>query len=203
MRLSNQYQLALLMTIAAVFTTPAARAQDRQASAPHHAELALDYAYVRSNAPPGACTCFSLNGGSATFALPIKSSNFAFAADVTVAQASSISTSAETLTLSAFTAGVRYSPPFHHSPLKPFGQVLIGAAHASGTLVEGSNPASANAGAAFAANLGGGLDLRMSHHFSIRLAEADYLLTTFDNASNDHQNNLRISAGIVLRFGHD
>jgi hypothetical protein len=33
------------------------------------------------------------------------------------------------------------------------------------------------------------------------MIEADYLLTTVDNGSNNHQNNLRISAGIVVHFG--
>jgi hypothetical protein len=87
-----------------------------------------------------------------------------------------------------------------HSSLRPFGQVLAGVAHTSGTLVQGSNFAAANAGAAFAGNFGGGLDLHASRRFSIRLVEADYLLTTFDNGSNNHQNNLRISAGMVLHF---
>jgi hypothetical protein len=34
----------------------------------------------------------------------------------------------------------------------------------------------------------------------VRLIEADYLLTTFDNGSNNHQNNLRIGAGVVVHF---
>jgi hypothetical protein len=32
------------------------------------------------------------------------------------------------------------------------------------------------------------------------LIEADYLLTTFDNGSNNHQNNVRIGAGVVFHF---
>jgi hypothetical protein len=43
--------------------------------------------------------------------------------------------------------------------------------------------------------------LRANRRFSIRLIEADYLLTTVDNGSNDPQNNLRISAGVVVHFG--
>jgi hypothetical protein len=30
---------------------------------------------------------------------------------------------------------------------------------------------------------------------------ADYYLTRFDNGTNDHQNNLRIAVGVVVRFG--
>jgi peptidoglycan-associated lipoprotein len=164
------------------------------------AELALSYSYVHSNVPPGGCGCFSLNGGSATFAWPFGSGRFELAGDVNVVHAGGVSSQSESLTLSTYTAGTRYLVPVHSSRIQPFGEALIGLAHSSGTLVQGSNPGSANAGAAFAANIGGGLDLRTSPRFSIRLVEADYLLTTFDNGSNNHQNNVRIGAGVVVHF---
>jgi hypothetical protein len=44
--------------------------------------------------------------------------------------------------------------------------------------------------AAAAANLGGGLDLGAGRRFSIRLVEADYPVTIFDNAVNNRRNNL-------------
>jgi peptidoglycan-associated lipoprotein len=131
----------------------------------------------------------------------VKPGHFALAGDITVLHAGSVSASSESLTLSTFTAGVRYLLPAHDSRVQPFGQVLVGLVHSSGTVVEGSNPGAANAGAAFASNIGGGLDLKANRRFAIRLIEADYLLTTVDNSSNNHQNNLRISAGVVLRFG--
>ena len=112
-----------------------------------------------------------------------------------------VSSSANALTLSTFTAGGRFLPRLGNSPLQPFAQVLIGLAHSSGTLVQGANPGAANGGAAFASIFGGGADLRANPRISIRLFEADYLLTTVDNGSNNHQNNLRISTGIVVRFG--
>jgi hypothetical protein len=31
--------------------------------------------------------------------------------------------------------------------------------------------------------------------------EADYLLTTYSNRTNDHQNNLRVSVGAAFHFG--
>jgi hypothetical protein len=91
-------------------------------------------------------------------------------------------------------------PRIGHSPLQPFVQVSVGLAHASGTLVGHGTPGAINAGAAFAANMGGGLDMRVNRRFSVRLAEVDYLLTTVHNDTNNHQNNLRISAGAILRF---
>jgi len=206
MRLRIKTTFALLLTLAAVSTRPAVAqvppAQPMPASdKPYRAELAFGYTYLHSNAPPGGCGCFNLNGGNATFAWPIKSGMFALVGDVTVAYAGAVSTTGDSLTLSTFTAGGRYLPRLKHSPLQPFGQVLAGLAHSSGTLVQGSNPGAGNAGAAFAANLGGGLDLRATRRFSVRLVEADYLLTTLDNGSNNYQNNLRISAGMVVHFG--
>ena len=199
MRLRIKHIFALLLTIAAVSTAQAVAQSDAQPAPatdkPFRAELELGYSYLRSNAPPGGCGCFNLNGGNATFAWPVHTGSFALAGDVTVAHAGSAANTGDSLTLSTFTAGGRYSPHVSHSPLQPFGQALVGLAHSSGTLVAGANP-----GAAFAANLGGGLDLSASRRFSIRLIEADYLVTTFNNGANNHQNNLRIGAGVVLHF---
>ncbi|MFZ1938942.1 MAG: hypothetical protein WBA18_10760 [Terracidiphilus sp.] len=202
MRITIRNTFALLLTMAAVSTRPAVA----QNTAPNsgamepRAHLALGYSYVHSNAPPGGCGCFNLNGGSASFAWSFKPESWAVVGDVVSGYSGSVSSAGYGLTLSAFTAGVRYTPPVGHSSLHPFGQVLAGVAHSSGTLVQGSLSATTNAGAAFAGNFGGGLDLRASRRFSIRLVEADYLLTTFDNGSNNHQNNLRISAGVVIHF---
>jgi len=137
------------------------------------------------------------NLGSANLAWPIKGGAFAVAGDTTVATGSS---AANDLTLSAYTEGVRYRPSLHLAGLRPFGQVFVGVAHSSGSLVKTANSANSNAPAAFAANLGGGLDLRAGHRLSFRLIEVDYLLTPFDNGSNNHQNNVRIGAGVVFRF---
>jgi peptidoglycan-associated lipoprotein len=207
MRVRNHSCFALLLALAAV-SGALSTAQSTSQSGSHataarlpRAELALEYSYLRSNAPPGGCACFGLNGGSASFAWPIRpGASIALAGEITAAHASSITTASYDLNLTSYTAGLRYRLNLRESPWQPFGQALLGVAHSGGSLVSGQSPASANAGAAFAANLGGGLDLRANRRFSFRLVEADYLLTTFDNGSNNHQNNLRISAGVVLRF---
>jgi outer membrane immunogenic protein len=207
MRVRIKATFFLLLVMMAVSTVRTANAQAPIAIEKQpRAELALDYGFLRSNAPPGGCGCFNLNGGSATFAWPLGRGTFALAGDITVARADAISasldslTSKDSLTLSSYTAGARYRPRLRHSRLQPFGQVLAGFAHANGSLVEGQSPAASNASAAFAANIGGGLDLKANRGFSFRLVEADYLVTTFNNGVNDHQNNLRLSAGIVLHF---
>lgn len=204
MRLTINFPFVRLLAIAAVSALPAvslAQAAPVQQDAPRP-ELAFGYTYVHSNVPPGGCGCFSLNGGSATFTWPLKSGRFAVAGDIDVVHAGAASITGDSLTLSTYTAGGRYRPIVGHSVWQPFAQVLIGLAHSSGTLVQGSNPGSANAGAAFATNVGGGLDLRASSKIAIRLVEADYLLTTVDNGSNNRQNNFRIGAGVVFRLGN-
>ena len=161
-------------------------------------ELALAYDYARSNAPVGGCGCFSLNGGSATFALPLHRAGLSLVADVTITRAGSVSASGLDLTLSTYTAGVRYTSPRTPLRVHPFGQILVGVAHADGSLVPSS--IITNSSAAFASLVGGGIDLRITHRFSVRLIEADYLVTTFNNGSNDHQNILRLNTGLVLHF---
>jgi hypothetical protein len=58
-------------------------------------------------------------------------------------------------------------------------------------------------GFAFAA--GGGVDIKaLSSRLSLRLVQADYVLTKFSDSSasgNNTNNNLRISTGMVVRFG--
>jgi outer membrane immunogenic protein len=199
MRIGIKATLFLLSVMAALSTAQLV-AQPAVQPAQPRADLALDYTFLRSNAPPGDCGCFNLNGGSATFGWRIGQSHFALVGDVTVAEADKISSNGFGLILSTYTVGTRYQFRLGHSPLHPFGQILAGVAHASGSLVDGQNPSVSNSGGTFAGNAGGGIDLNLTHRLAIRLVEADYLATTFNNGDNDHQNNLRLSSGVVFHF---
>jgi hypothetical protein len=53
----------------------------------------------------------------------------------------------------------------------------------------------------FAMAVGGGVDVRVSRHISVRPVEAGYLLTKIPDGLNNRQNNFRFGAGIVFRFG--
>jgi hypothetical protein len=75
-----------------------------------------------------------------------------------------------------------------HERFTPFGQALFGAAH--GTAFGTSNNG-------FAMAIGGGLDMNASPRFSIRVLQADYLLT---HLASQSQNSIRISAGVVFKF---
>jgi hypothetical protein len=51
---------------------------------------------------------------------------------------------------------------------------------------------------AFAMLVGGGLDIGLRKGIGIRLVQADWLMTKFNNQTQDRQG--RVSAGIVLKF---
>jgi hypothetical protein len=75
----------------------------------------------------------------------------------------------------------------------PFVHALFGVAHARGEVLGIS--ATDNA---IAMSFGGGVDVKLTDHVYLRAAQLDYLRTQlFD----EHQNNFRISAGVVFRFG--
>ena len=163
-------------------------------------EVAADFSYINSNVPVGGCGCFGVYGGSLTAAFPIARGPFAIVGDFTSGSSTSIAPNSYHLTLSTFTAGARYSPNLHWGRYHPFAQATAGFAHASQDLVEGAGASVPNASATFAADVGGGIDLDLNRRFRLRLAQASYLLTTFDNGSNNRQNNLRLSAGLVFRY---
>jgi opacity protein-like surface antigen len=100
---------------------------------------------------------------------------------------------------------------FRKGPLTPFIQELFGGGHISGTAgtdcgdarvrpqqIIGCGVSSSENG--FAMALGGGLDWNATRHIGIRLVQAEYLLTKFNDGSNNRQNNLRISGGVVFRW---
>jgi len=163
-------------------------------------EVTLGYTYVRANAPPGQCDCFNMNGGSVAVAQPLSDPRYAVVFDATVEHAAKISAGDYDLTLAVYSLGFRYRP-LPYSPWSPFGQVLLGASHASGSLVEGDTPAAHDASLVFASTLGGGVDYRLDDRWSLRVFEADYLRDQYRNRTNDHQDNLRISVGATFRFG--
>ena len=100
-------------------------------------------------------------------------------------------------TMYTYTGGPRLPVPGNHRR-KPFVQLLAG----GGRLNASSSGISAGENS-FAMAIGGGLDFTIRHRLAIRVIEADYLLTQFahPDGSSAAQNNVRISAGLVFRFG--
>ena len=92
----------------------------------------------------------------------------------------------------SFMVGPRLS--YRSERVTPFAHFLIGATRGSTGLFGVSFSRNALSGA-----IGGGLDLRVSRNFAVRVIQADYLMTRF---FDERQNNMRLSAGIVFLLGN-
>jgi peptidoglycan-associated lipoprotein len=166
------------------------------------AELGLAYNYLRTNAPPDGCGCFSMNGGSVSFAWRLRP-RISLVADIGATRVGDVTSEHHDLTLTTLLFGSRFHFPEKRMgteqaryALKPFAQVLFGGAHASGAL-SGTASGSSN-GFAFAA--GGGVDMSLNRRIALRLLQTDYLLTRVPNGVNDNQNSLRVASGVVIRL---
>ncbi|MGA3080414.1 MAG: hypothetical protein ABSD44_03410 [Terracidiphilus sp.] len=101
--------------------------------------------------------------------------------------------------------GPRYSFR-QHDRFTPFAQVLFGGVHAGAVVLSNCNMnctllPDQNA---FAMTAGGGLDIEVRRHLAIRVIQAEYMMTRFTDYNTGEgatQNDMRLSAGIVFRFG--
>lgn len=189
--LLRAFAILAITSVSFMTTFPAAAQSSRRLDA------GADYDFLHTNAPPGSCPCFSASGGDA-WAGYMFSSGLSIVGEVASQHASNIGGSGEDLTLTSFLAGPRYSY-LHIKRVVPFGELLLGAAHADGSLSPENSGINGSSNA-FAMVAGSGLDVPVTKRISIRAVRADYYLTRFANGVNDHQNNLRISAGIVVRI---
>jgi hypothetical protein len=120
-------------------------------------------------------------------------------AEVSVDHTASALASKDSLTLTSFMAGVRYrilQPRVDgRHTLQPFVQLLVGGAHAGGGIT-----GVADGTTAFAGRLGGGVDMPLTYGISLRLIQADYYMTDFPNGADNHQNNILVGAGVIVRW---
>ena len=96
-----------------------------------------------------------------------------------------------------------------HERFTPFAQALFGGVHASNVTLNGCSGIgcvplpSENS---FTMTAGAGLDITLTRHVVFRLIQAEYVLTDFRNpyllaAPTQRQNDMRLSTGLVFRFG--
>ena len=154
------------------------------------------YSYVRENPSTSGVDGFNLHGGSASIAYNANHW-LSGVADFGGYHSNNILGTGVDGTLSTYLFGPRIS--YHRdSRITPFGQVLFGVAHIGGS----NGLAFSTSNNSFAMAVGGGVDVKISHRFSIRPAQVDYLLTRFNEfgTGGQTQNNLRVSTGVVFHF---
>jgi outer membrane protein OmpA-like peptidoglycan-associated protein len=88
----------------------------------------------------------------------------------------------------------------------PFAQLLLGGVHANQVVLANCTVSCVllPAESSFAFTAGGGLDVKLSRHFAVRLIQAEYMMsrfTSYTTGASATQNDMRLSAGLVFRFG--
>lgn len=169
-----------------------------QAPPSHRLDLSITYIAERS-LKANTSQNFWMQGGSIELGANVWR-GWGIAADLTGVHTGSIGTSGLPLSLVTITFGPRYR--WHPDRrLSLYGQGLIGEANGFGGIfptTTGSRP-EANG---LAAQVGGGIDYRLSDRLAIRMLDAGWSRTQLPNSTDNVQNTLRLGAGIVLRFGH-
>jgi len=157
-------------------------------------DISAGYSYVRTNS--GNSNGFNVNGGSASAAYNLRD-RFVIVADAGAYHFSGLPNGISS-TMYSYLFGPRINLMRTRGRLNPFVQALFGVARLN------SSTQGVEAGEnSFAMAFGGGLDIPLHGGFAIRAVEADYLVTRFSPADGlaATQNNVRISAGLVIRFG--
>jgi opacity protein-like surface antigen len=179
-------------------------------------ELFLGYSYLR--AVPTYATgnrLVDLNGGSTSLAFNLTRSfglvtDFGGFADsqvrLTGPGANPVRTADSKGDAYTFMFGPRFSFR-NHERVVPFAQVLVGGVHVSELTLTGCSGAACTvipAQSSFAMTAGAGLDLKVQKHLAVRLVQAEYLMTRLADTgtgATTTQNDMRLSAGLVFRFG--
>jgi flagellar motor protein MotB len=185
-------------------------------------ETFFGYTYTRVNSATNV-PAFSANGGSGQFAVNANKW-FSIVADIGAVHNGNIHNLNLDTTLTNFLFGPRITP-VRTSRVRPFFDILFGGVHGStsaavaGLLNNASQlpagvptptpgqPVTLRAVAAqtaFAMTVGGGLDIKISHHVSFRPVNLDYYLMRLQNLRSLNDNNqhaLRYSTGFNFTFG--
>jgi len=174
------------------------------------AEIAFGYSFINVHPKYTQISSFNLNGGGASFVYNA-THYFGIKAefmDYTGGGGAQLRKFGYTGNVSGNFFTYEFGPIIkkHSGKVQPFGEALFGAAHSGvyGTIYNAINgiQAAGNSNNAFAMELGGGLDIPVTPHISIRPAEVDYLLTEFsNNKAGATQNNFRYMLGVNIGFG--
>ncbi len=188
----NTWKRVALMLLMGVCAASSAAAQ--RISRPPSVDLGVNYVADISNAHPGACGCFAMQGGGVNARLAL-TSRLSAVADFSVVNTGTVSGANYGLGLMTLMAG----PQVRHrmGRYTPYGQFLLGAVRGFNSVFPSSSSSSATG---FIYAVGGGSEMTVSRKFSARLLELDYMRTTLPNNVNNWQNHLKISAGLIYHF---
>jgi hypothetical protein len=163
-------------------------------------ELGFNYGFTRVN-PGGAAADFTQNGGSGYVEYNVNKV-VGLVADLGAYHNGDINTSQIDNTAFTYLFGPRFN--WRMSRVTLYTQTLVGGARITASFSDPTGAIVAGHQNGFAAAMGGGMDINLTHHISVKPIQIEYLMTQDPNpftALNHTQNDLRYSAGVVLRFG--
>jgi len=191
-------KLRVLLFASAFASAMVATAQE---SAPTpKAEVGLNYSYTRVN-PGSGFGSYNANGGFGDVEYNFNK-YFGAVAELGGNYVGATNGLALNNTSFEYLFGPRFN--LRHARYNPYVQALFGGQRYSNGWVPGAlDPRLGASQNNFAMAIGGGLNVRVNDHFAVRPFQVDYFATRIapDNVSAWMQNDLRYSAGVVLRFG--
>ena len=190
-----QFTILILLSFGAALHAQV-QAVTKEKASPAPLEVTLAYNAVRSNGSTGAS--FWLQGGKGEFSAAL-GRGVSLVGELAAQHVSNINSANEALGLISYLFGPRYSYRKYRY-LTPFGQVLIGGVHGFDAYFPNPNGSTVTPDA-FALAVGGGLNIGISHRLAIRPVQADYFRTQFPNNEANHENSLRLGAGVVILIG--
>jgi hypothetical protein len=169
-----------------------------------YSDLAVTYGAERGELAPGNCGCFWLQGGGADAAVTLWK-GFGITAALTGENASSNVAPGVDINKIQLMAGPRYTYTAWSSAregprFQIFGQGLFGGVFAFNGVFPATSGAVSSASSQ-AVQAGSGINIFLTPHIGVRVAEADYVRNELPNNGNNTQNDLRLSAGLVFHLG--
>ena len=172
------------------------------------AEVSLAYSPTDTNAPPGHCGCFFMNGLSAEGNFRTYRA-YTTVVDVTAAHTGQIQSTGQPFSMLMATGGMRLNFRFGQQRqdgfdayyrYKPFVQGLAGFAHGFDSAFPDKAGFIQPTANSFAFLVGAGVDIKYRRHLSFRAIQADYGYTRLPNLSGNDQNLFRLSTGITIHI---
>jgi hypothetical protein len=200
MRLST-----LLLAVVSIKAVPVVQAQavpfdahGPTVSKSHPIALSVGYSAMISNAPPGECGCFVLNGGSSEALFHVWK-NTAAVVQLTGDHTGNVPQSQQGLSLVTYMAGPRYSFVMPRR-VTVYGQFLAGGMHGFDAYFPRDDAQPNGSANSLAFSAGGGVEIGISDWLSVRTVEAEFFASHMPNDLSGRQHNFRVSSGLIFRF---
>jgi len=187
--------LAIVVALALFEAALPAKAQDQ----PSKLEVYGGYYYVRFNVNanlPGVAPSATYNGNGGGGQLAYNANHWLGVVGDLAGYGATSTTNGQ-LVGGAFTYLFGPRVNFRRGKVTPFAQTLFGGIRTTDGIGQ-SGPEND-----FAMTAGGGIDLKVSRHVSIRPIQAEYFMTKLPDGLNNRQDNLRLGGGIVIRLGRE